>query len=445
MGYFKSNLPMILISIFNIPARAFFLVIISQTIFNFKTKKLNLLLYYLFMVPAVFLLNYVYYKYHISSVYICITQLVIMSFALFHIIRINYYEAVNSSMIVYLIFSLTDIIIKIITHFIKLGKFGISTEIMMIIYSVLFIAFLSADYSIIKKLIKNYFFVKSSKKARGKIINVYITLFVTIIVILYGFAFNITVNYLSNNLINIFIQLIAVLSIFIVVLMFLILTESVGKERQNNEEIINQYLTIEDLYSRERMVIHNISNNLAAIKGYILNNDVKKTTDYIDDLNNEINELQCFKSKYDLFGIKDAGLKGLFISKQLYAENMNVNLIIRGELSRLPIPEHEFIEIMGVYIDNAIEAASECECKEAMVIINEEENFIQIEIINTCNISENAERIGQKGFTTKKNHTGIGVASAKKLLSKYHNVNMYTHVSKSKYSVSIDFDLNTER
>ena len=90
---------------------------------------------------------------------------------------------------------------------------------------------------------------------------------------------------------------------------------------------------------------------------------------------------------------------------------------------------YEFARILGILLDNAIEASSECEEKIInLTFRNDSKNSRELIIIeNTYNDKNlDTEKIFEKGVSGKDNHTGLGLWDVRKLIKKNNNINLYT-------------------
>ena len=90
---------------------------------------------------------------------------------------------------------------------------------------------------------------------------------------------------------------------------------------------------------------------------------------------------------------------------------------------------YEFGRILGILLDNAIEAAEHSNEKTINISFrrdsNNHRNTILIEN-SYSNKDVDTEKIFEKGVTEKENHTGLGLWEIRKILSKNNNVNLYT-------------------
>ena len=99
------------------------------------------------------------------------------------------------------------------------------------------------------------------------------------------------------------------------------------------------------------------------------------------------------------------------------------------DLQQLNMKIYEFARILGILLDNAIEAAENSKEKLINVSFRQDSknhrNIISIEN-SYSNKDVNTEAIFNKGFTEKENHSGIGLWEVRKIISKNNNVNLFT-------------------
>ena len=109
--------------------------------------------------------------------------------------------------------------------------------------------------------------------------------------------------------------------------------------------------------------------------------------------------------------------------------NIKINFEFFLDLSTLNMRIYEFTRILGILLDNAIEASSECDEKIINVKFrNEDKNHRQVIIIENTYKNKNVdlEEIFQKGLTEKENHTGLGLWEVRRMLRKMNNANLFT-------------------
>ena len=127
--------------------------------------------------------------------------------------------------------------------------------------------------------------------------------------------------------------------------------------------------------------------------------------------------------------VNNDGIYNLLTKKYYEAESkdIKVNITFLLDLSTLNMKIYEFARILGILLDNAIEAASECDNKVLnLTFRNDFKNSVQLIIIENTYKDENLDidKIFEKGVSGKEDHTGLGLWEVKKLVKKNNNVNL---------------------
>ena len=102
------------------------------------------------------------------------------------------------------------------------------------------------------------------------------------------------------------------------------------------------------------------------------------------------------------------------------------------------------LEFYGILMDNAIEAAMECEKKIINVIIRRDFKAArQVLIIENTYKDKNidTEKIYEKGFSTKPHNTGLGLWEIRQILKKNNNLNLYTSKTDTFFSQQLEIYL----
>lgn len=133
-----------------------------------------------------------------------------------------------------------------------------------------------------------------------------------------------------------------------------------------------------------------------------------------------------------LANLSDPGLKSLFSVKLGLAsmEHMNVRLEIADPVSSLPMNSIDIARILGIFMDNAIEAAEAS--KDTIppfvhVAFIQMEDSLHIVIENSCcSDAVSLDKLSDYGYTTKKEHQGYGLHEASRILDQYPHVTLQT-------------------
>lgn len=188
--------------------------------------------------------------------------------------------------------------------------------------------------------------------------------------------------------------------------------------------------TLHILHDNVRGFKHDFDNIVTTICGYIRTEDMKGLKKYylqLEDDCQRVNNLYLLNPEI----INNDGIYNLLTKKYNEAEekDIKVNITFLLDFSTLHMKIYEFARILGILLDNAIEASSECEEKIInLTFRNDSKNSRELIIIeNTYNDKNlDTEKIFEKGVSGKDNHTGLGLWEVRKLIKKNNNINLYT-------------------
>lgn len=244
------------------------------------------------------------------------------------------------------------------------------------------------------------------------------------ILVMGGFAIFLYQNFLGIISKSYFIMTnIAFVVLFMIIVRF-------AKEKTNNEKLICKYDNLIDyvkIYEKEIIEKgkrqHEYKNQLILIKGMIDDKD-KKVTNYIDEMLNDYSKGKddCWMEK--LSYIPAGGLKGLLhykISKMMDLKlkvylNVDINLKSRKKWIIYDSHQKDISKIIGVYLDNAIEAACESTQKYLILDFDYKDGNIIFSISNTYNGVINEIGIDKEGYSTKGYKRGYGLSLVKDIL-----------------------------
>ena len=102
---------------------------------------------------------------------------------------------------------------------------------------------------------------------------------------------------------------------------------------------------------------------------------------------------------------------------------------------------YEFARILGILLDNAIEASEECEDKIINIIFRDDDRKHRqlVTIENTFkNKNVDTVKIFGKGISEKENHTGLGLWEVNKILKKNTNFSLFTSKNEKYFSQQLE-------
>lgn len=219
-----------------------------------------------------------------------------------------------------------------------------------------------------------------------------------------------------------------------------IISLSTTKKQLESAEEYNKTLHI--LHDSVRGFKHDFDNIVTTIGGYINTNDMDGLKNYYSQLEEDcsrVNNLYILNPD----NINNPGIYNLLTTKYNEAEEkgIKVTLTVLLDLNDLHMKIYEFARILGILLDNAIDAATECDSKVLNIVFRNEaknnRNIILIE--NTYKDKDvDIDQIFNKGVTGKENHTGLGLWEVKQILKKNNNVNLYTTKNEQYFSQQLE-------
>lgn len=179
---------------------------------------------------------------------------------------------------------------------------------------------------------------------------------------------------------------------------------------------------LEILYDDMRKFKHDYINMIASMAGYLETDNLLGLKDFFNQ------KIMPLGKKFEQDDIKlgqlgyleQIELKGIISSKCLYAQELGVNVYLDiVEPIRINMDMIDLCRVIGIWLDNAIEAAQTSENPRLKLGIIKKESTTFIVISNTVNQMPPLYKLREKGFSTKDKNRGIGLESVKKVLDRY--------------------------
>ncbi|MBI6874168.1 sensor histidine kinase [Clostridium aciditolerans] len=203
------------------------------------------------------------------------------------------------------------------------------------------------------------------------------------------------------------------------------------KEYQQLKEYTDR---IEDMDSDLRRFKHDYINILQTLGGYIETGDIDGLKEfYHNDLLKESNKI-IDKDRYlsILKHIKIDALKALISSKIInaYSYGIEIQIEIIDDIHELSINTIDICRIIGIFIDNAIEAAILCDKKDVKIAVVKNDDSTVFIISNSClEDTPPIYKIYEENFSTKGDNRGIGLKTVRYIVNeKYDNVILNTKI-----------------
>lgn len=405
---------------------AFICMMYFSTILNITASRKRKLIYVITYGTIAVFINFV-----VPSPYAIFVNLIIWPIMVFFILNASILKSILSE----IISMVTSSILEFLFANIFLAIFDISSEIirvtpiyrLAVAFSIYLIIFLLTQ---LIKTFKVNIPVFENMNTKTKILLIFNALLVVLVL---GMQFYLIIFY-SNNM-PLFITLINIVGLiayFAVSIATIVSSSKLESTRQDlqSEQLANHSLSI--LHDQVRSFKHDFDNIVNSIGGYVINEDIEGLKKYYNQLLkecNKTNNLYALSPKV----INHPAIYHMLATKYYEANQMNVEITLNVFLdlneieTRMQI--YDFTRILGILLDNAIDAAKECEKKIINVTFRKEisNDMIIVKIQNTyANKDVDTEEIYNKGSTSKENHSGLGLWKVRQILMHNNNLNLFT-------------------
>jgi len=179
---------------------------------------------------------------------------------------------------------------------------------------------------------------------------------------------------------------------------------------------------------------HNYNNILSVFGGYIKTKKWDEVERYYNEMCGNISKVS-FLDNLSMANIKNAGVLWLIMDKYEYARETQVDfkVVTEGEISEIGMKMSEFCEVLGILLDNAIEAAGTSERKVVELFIRSMDGNVSFVIENATSEEVNVAKAYEEGYSTKGEGRGLGLSILKRIISKYENVMLNTQAETSRF------------
>lgn len=270
---------------------------------------------------------------------------------------------------------------------------------------------------------------------------------VTITITIY-FFFKIIAGYKVNN---------SVISYLICMIAFITILLTLYREKIENESIIKKYDELLDVMKtyeidieNQRTLIHENRNELMTIRSKAIDkNASKEFIEYMDSVIGD--KVSTSISKYSKFThLPSNGLKGFFYYKSMEAERRGIKVsanvskkIENSFLKDLDTKTYkDLARLIGVYLDNAIDASEKSEDKKLGIEIYLIKENIKIIITNTFSNDVDLSKIGKERYTTKGKNHGHGLLLVSSIIRNNNRFIAKTKVDQNLYIQELTINKN---
>lgn len=397
---------------------------IIKQIYQVKLNRHDLIIF-----SGIFVLTY-YFSYYIFNFFI----ILLIIFPIFAIlkrknVKFNLFNLIFTILYTTALFKTSELLVTLVYTILKITLWiNIMDKVVFSILTFIFVKLFTIN-------LNNF-----TKQQSSVIYN--LLLFISVFILVFYNFLSINSVMESNN-IPLYYMSISVITFFFI--LFILISSSLLKnlhikieveaEKQKLEQQKKYIESLEKNNNEIRKFKHDFNNIILGLEGYITSNEVNniKLRDYfynnIKNLNTKI-ELDNIVLSH-LNNIKVPSIKNLLTNKIISAQNndFKVNISVEDEIDNFYVNEMQLSRILGIFLDNSLEAGLELDNNRFIeLIILKANKTIVIQITNTFkNTNLDIDKINESGYSTKGENRGIGLSSANDTISK-HNMILNTRI-----------------
>ena len=396
---------------------------------NSKKSFHKFIIYFIIFVPLL-LISYEFF-YGITRLILNILFIIISLY--FSIFKKDISNSVYYSLVYELLAYISEIFISVI--FVLIFKINMNSydefQFSLLIFSVcncLFIYLLSKNKFICKNVQRLNTII--SKNHKDWIYILIIMIILSLLLVFNKYNLGSDVNYYIN----------VGMVIFVVFSLIYVIYNKFQRQAMEDKynESMEYVLRYEKIINEQGKKNHEYNNQLMVIKGYI--NKPERLSEYLDEVIGEHKTGQNYTVK-QLGFLPDGGVKGLLYHKLSKMEDNNIKyyLYVDQNLKDKDIESfdlktyRDLTKLLGVFLDNAIDAALKSEEKEIEVELKDKDDCLLLTISNTYDKNTDINKVGKSGFTTKGVGHGFGLSIVKDIAKTNSEIETFSSKESDKF------------
>ena len=401
------------------------------TILNISSQKKNksdFIVYNLIFIPL-----FIFSCLYLEGLTRLITNIILIASVYLTIFRKDISNSVYYTITYELLAYISEIFISVV--FVSIFKINIGSyekfQFSLLIFSIcnsIFIYLLSKSKFICKNVQRLNFIISKNHKD---------WIYIIIMMILLSFLIVSNKNNLGSG-VNYYINVGMV--IFVVFSLIYVIYNKFQRQAMEDKynESMEYVLRYEKIINEQGKKNHEYNNQLMVIKGYI--NKPERLSEYLDEVIGEHKTGQNYTVK-QLGFLPDGGVKGLLYHKLSKMEDNNIKyyLYVDQNLKDKDIENfdlktyRDLTKLLGVFLDNAIDAALKSEEKEIEVELKDKDDCLLLTISNTYDKNTDINKVGKSGFTTKGVGHGFGLSIVKDIAKTNSEIETFSSKESDKF------------
>ncbi|MGL4762724.1 MAG: sensor histidine kinase [Sarcina sp.] len=251
-------------------------------------------------------------------------------------------------------------------------------------------------------------------------------------------------NY-SNEVMLEFCLMLGIFTFLVIILIKYIVSEKQTQSNQKALDDLKMYTdNLEKIYDDMRVFKHDYMNIISTLSYYIEEENMDDLKSYFSEnivplssqIKNNNHKIGLLKN------IQEEELKGLVAVKLIQAQQKEIDVFVdiadKTDLAHLD--KIKLCKMIGILLDNAIEAAEKSKEKRFEFGIITEDNSSSIIIRNSIESENiNLQKIFRKGYSSKGENRGLGLYIVRTLISEDNNISLDTQSENFIFTQKITF------
>lgn len=225
--------------------------------------------------------------------------------------------------------------------------------------------------------------------------------------------------------------------------------QTIQRQEDENRSLQGMVDKLGHLYDEVRGFRHDFAGIVASMEPAIANQDMAEVSTIYQDVFLKTNEKlrKADYTAFNLHNIHDIAIRNTLAKAMIVADNQGIHFSLEtvGVVEELALPMLEAIRILSILTTNALEAATEAENPQIRVALLAGDRSVRFIIENTRKKEElNPSILSQKGYSTKGNHSGLGLATLEDMVFHY-NLNLDTQLGETTFRQDLELPFKNEK
>ena len=225
--------------------------------------------------------------------------------------------------------------------------------------------------------------------------------------------------------------------------------QTIQRQEEENRSLQGMVDKLGHLYDEVRGFRHDFAGIVASMEPAIANQDMAEVSTIYQDVFLKTNEKlrKADYTAFNLHNIHDIAIRNTLAKAMIVADKQRIHFSLEtvGVVEELALPMLEAIRILSILTTNALEAANEAENPQIRVALLADDRSVRFIIENTRTKEElNPSILSQKGYSTKGNHSGLGLATLEDMIFHY-DLNLDTQLGETTFRQDLELPFKDEK